>query len=105
MTRKLESIMHSLGGSCGCNHGGLDAAWAEAEAALLEGWVLALNGHKDGTALAVARSTAYRAGDDEAGRLRRQAVVRGPFGGVAYGEGPTPAAALRALAAKLRAPR
>ena len=80
----------------------LDAAWAEAEAALPEGWLLVLNRHKDGTALASTRSTAYRAGKGEIGVLQRLAVLQGPFGGSADASGPTPVVALHALVAKLR---
>ena len=80
----------------------LDAAWAEAEAALPEGWLLTLNRHKDGTALASTRSTAYRAGKGEIGVLQRLAVLQGPFGGSADASGPTPVVALHALVAKLR---
>lgn len=80
----------------------LGRAWAEVEAALPEGWVLTLNRHKDGTALAIARSTAYQAGKGEKGVRQRRAVAQGPFGGVAEAGGFTPAGALRALAAGLR---
>lgn len=79
----------------------LGVAWQEAEAALPEGWVLSVNGHKDGSASAHARTTAPMHGQGEVGTQRRLAVYRGPFHGRTGADGPTPAAALRALAEKL----
>lgn len=69
----------------------LDAAWAEAEAALPEGWAI------DGLYRVVARTSLEREWevivheDDWQGDEDNH-----------HGRGPTPAAALRALAAKLR---
>lgn len=68
----------------------LDAAWAEAEAALPEGWALTLT--PDTT---------------EPDTYVAEGRPRDPFdstrtGDLAWGAGPTPAAALRALAAQLR---
>lgn len=63
----------------------LDAAWAEAEAALSEGWTLGGVIHR-----AVARHPTWSA---EASSLGEGAL---------HAEGDTPAAALRALTAKLR---
>ena len=77
----------------------LDAAWAEAEAALPEGWTLG----------GVQRS-------NQRGQTKRQAYISTAWGGILAGQtavlatprgrriayGDTPAAALRALAAKLR---
>jgi hypothetical protein len=60
----------------------LDAAWAEAEAALPEGWRI----------LAVSWPTEH---DDE------WAASAGGEGKITYGKGQTPAAALHALAARL----
>jgi hypothetical protein len=65
---------------------GLDAAWAEAEAALPEGWRLSVAQHPDNYAAFATPPT-----------LRR--------GGAPVGLGPTPAVALRALAARLTAPQ
>ena len=71
-------------------HDSLDAAWAEAEAALPEGWlVMNLNRWWEETSSPANGwwgAVASKAGNG-------QALV---------GSGPTPAAALRALAAKLR---
>ena len=66
---------------------GLDAAWAEAEAALPEGWVLQGITPSRAEWEALASSWTARAGDKQDWQA---------------GAGPTPAAALRALAAKLR---
>jgi hypothetical protein len=77
----------------------LDAAWAEAEAALPEGWWLhALDAWSfDDMAWRVeAASAGHQEPSDSWARYH---AVRGPS--VAT-YGPTPAAALRALAAKLR---
>lgn len=69
----------------------LDAAWAEAEAALPEGWAI------DGLYRVVARTSLEREWevivheDDWQGDEDNH-----------HGRGPTPAAALRALAARLR---
>lgn len=62
----------------------LDAAWADAESALPEGWSLALDTVGGGRAAAI----------DDAAPL-------GPDRGI-WGYGSTPAAALRELAARLR---
>jgi hypothetical protein len=75
----------------------LDAAWAEAEAALPEGWVCGVQG----TDLAVpgrlydAWAGVGRHWDEHAGRLADTPPE-------CFGFGPTPAAALRELAARLR---
>lgn len=68
----------------------LDAAWAAAEAALPEGWRLTLGRSDDDYATwsAIAVSPAFFEGEIA--------------GGWISGEGPTPAAALLALAARLR---
>ena len=70
----------------------LDASWAEAEAARPEGWFI---GVESGWPISAEQPDGYRAVAS-----RDQAYLfDGPS---ASGEGPTPAAALRALAAKLR---
>lgn len=69
--------------------GSLDAAWAEAEAALPEGWRM--------DALRTIRSPAYR------DPVWQALVTDGPYVAIS-GEGATPAAALRSLAEKLREP-
>jgi hypothetical protein len=71
-------------------HDSLDAAWAEAEAALPDGWI----GPSLGPELAIKRSGwVWRAFSWDRAT---------PRGVLIEGHGPTPAAALRALAAKLR---
>ena len=65
--------------------GSLDAAWAEAEAALLEGWVI----------LGLDYGIALRGWETRASDPYEEAIP------IVLGIGPTPAAALRALAAKL----
>ena len=62
-----------------------DAAWAEAEAALLEGWVI----------LGLDYGIALRGWETRASDPYEEAIP------IVLGIGPTPAAALRALAAKL----
>ncbi len=75
----------------------LDAAWAEAEAALPEGWQFELGRlNFDGEWEAFAKSRAFWEDDLRVPNREQQ---------IAAGEGPTPAAALRALAEKLRAVR
>jgi hypothetical protein len=69
--------------------GGLDAAWAEAEAALPGGWRIDyLSQKEDRTAWGVWARDRWVPG-------------KGPHG-QAWAEGPTPEAALRALTARLR---
>lgn len=78
---------------------GLDAAWEDAEAALPEGWLItSLSGGRSGGWLASAEPTpAYRPAPPRYGML----------GGTTWlgrgARGNTPAAALNALAARLRA--
>ena len=71
---------------------GLDAAWAEAEAALPEGWCVSeiLNAIPAHGTLPTSKASAIAAPIDPDGP---ESV---------FAHGPTPAAALRALAAKLR---
>jgi hypothetical protein len=65
----------------------LDAAWAEAEAALLEGGYISMLGHQR---------------PDSVWVVQAQVPGRATFGNTLTEVGSTPAAALRALAAKLR---
>ena len=70
----------------------LDASWAEAEAARPEGWFI---GVESGWPISAEQPDGYRA----VASRDQTYLFDGPS---ASGEGPTPAAALRALAAKLR---
>ena len=70
----------------------LDASWAEAEAAQPEGWFI---GVESGWPISAEQPDGYRA----VASRDQTYLFDGPS---ASGEGPTPAAALRALAAKLR---
>jgi hypothetical protein len=67
----------------------LDDAWAEAEAALPEGGYISRLGHDWPDADWFAKAQVYYPADETGNSL-------------AGGRGPTPAAALRALAAKLK---
>lgn len=69
----------------------LDAAWAEAEAALPDGWFIAR--------LELLRLPTR---DRPLWQVLTSRPMTSGSGAMASGEGPTPAAALRALAAKLR---
>ena len=81
----------------------LAAAWAEAEAALPEGWFIVAMAHSPRNHRYEFRATHPRGETshpfvDDQGKSHRG----GPMWDSLFGAGPAPAAALRALAAKLR---